>query len=240
MEVWYVFFFILITSSSYSTIFQCAFQIFENDVEIQGNIQVHGNVNKLKPDQLVEDYLLQAKSAANLLNKQASLLEQSTLRSKNSFRPAKQLLYLEEDDTLGIELPGVYNVKSTVIESTTLLDVYAKASGELCGLRNDCLCRRQYAVKMENSSMGYYVTIDEVIISDLFFKFYESNRLFGLYVFTTSVSSSERCTRQSNEPEITKIFWMAIEDGVEKRIGNPVLESIGFVADAQAFLVNGI
>ncbi|OXU25603.1 hypothetical protein TSAR_013696 [Trichomalopsis sarcophagae] len=209
--------------------------IFENDVEVLGNMNVSGHINNVKPDQLVEAHLIQMRSAVNVYNKEESLLENSILKSQKLSLPVKVMLYLEKDESLDIQLPGVYNIKSTPINSSTRLDVYARESGDFCGLPFDCLCRRQYVVEI--SSLGNH-TIKEKTSPEIAFNFYESNRLFGLKVVTASVSSNERCSKQSNEPESTRVFWVSFEGDLEKQSQEPVLEINGFVADAQAFLVN--
>lgn len=200
-------------------------------------MNVSGRINNVKPDQLVGSQLLQMQSAVNALNKEESLLENSILKSQNLSLPVKVMLYLEKDESLDIQLPGVYNVKSTLTNSSTRLDVYAKESADFCGLPFDCLCRRQYVVEI--SSLGNH-TINERTSPEIEFNFYESNRLFGLKVVTRSVSSNEVCSKQLNESESTRVFWLTFEDRVEKQSQDPVLEVNGFVADAQAFLIDGI
>lgn len=160
----------------------------------------------------------------NLMYSSKNLLDTTNVRP---------VLYLEEDNMLNFQLPGVRRLKSSSNETTTRLDLYTKEAGSICGLKSDCFCRSQYIVEI--SSSGEY-TVRKMNASEVTFNFYNPNGLFGLEVRSRAVSSSEHCSRRSSDIEKTTIFWL--QSG--GRIKEPIVELDGYVADAQIFSINGV
>jgi hypothetical protein len=154
----------------------------------------------------------------------------------SSSKFATEMLYLEEDPRLNFNLPGVLSIHATQINSMTRLDVHAAELSTYCGLRTNCLCRRQYTIKILPS--GNY-TIHQENSLNVIFNFYDPVELYGLSIVSGVVSSSERCSRKSGGSEISTIFWMKFDDYSDTVMKNPVKEIHGFIADAQRFVFNG-
>ena len=211
-------------------------------MEISANIDISGCMNGLEFQPTYQISTLQNKLVASVLsNKIPSIQDVFQNSAKYPYnRATDQSLYLEQESSLNIQLPEIYAVKNMQIENITRLDLYATEDALFCGLRDDCLCRKQYIVEI--TPAGNY-TIHQKNTSDVTFSFYQKSKLlngfFGIEVVSSYLSNSESCSRKSTELETSRIFWMRYNDSIEKEVKKLADEVDGFISDAQIFILNG-
>lgn len=206
--------------------------IFEQSVETQGNVTVHGQINGIKPDGMLSALKQNELLVKNTIDNAETLVKNTLIKSLKSLTGVKNhLFYLEEDEELKLNLPGVQNVRSARVGSTTRLDIYASTAPSFCGLPENCSCRKQYVVEIPET--GDLSIRQENLIT---FNFFALDGSFKLEVVNNVFSYSESCSKISEKARNAHIFWIK-NDALE--IKEPVVQVPGFIADAEVFKLNG-
>lgn len=206
--------------------------VFWESVEALGDVKVHGLINQMKPEEMLEVLKKNEKVVKITLDSSELLLNNTLKGFSDSLSSVKNhFFYLEEDENLKLHFSGVQSVRSAKVGSTTRLDIYASTASSFCGLPPNCRCRKQFVVEIPEK--GSLSIKQEDLIS---FKFFELDGLFRIEVQNKIVSYSKNCGKLSEEEPKSQIFWIKSGDSETKQ---PVAEVDGFISDAEIFRING-
>ena len=139
------------------------------------------------------------------------------------------LLYLEEDEYLKINLQYVQKVKSSMFGKITRLDFYSEKPGNYCGLSTQCFCRVQNTVEIENLNGKLSNTVTTKNETSFIF----GNPNFVLEIISSVISKNATCSRDLNEKEGTKVYWLD-KNGMTQ---DTEIDLEGFVSDAKIFYI---
>ncbi|KAJ8688529.1 hypothetical protein QAD02_024324 [Eretmocerus hayati] len=210
--------------------------IFEGDVKNLYALNFSGPVNGLDIQQIFSDTSNPVKdkydSIMNSINEKENQIESYIARSMSlSSLSTKDspVMYLEEDDSLDLHIPGVHSVRGMAIELATRLYVYSAEFGDFCGVSIDCPCKRQYTIDFpfngtRSIHRGFGVK----------FEFFTPNGLQGVRVVHKAASQNCESERSIGD-ERSELHWIGFGNQTENQ--KPAAVVNGYIADAQAFMI---
>lgn len=204
-------------------------------MNISKNLTIHGFINDFPSNNLLANTPEHGRSVANSILTSENTIESLVARARKSLKKSQDVFfYLELEENLKLyNFNGMQKLRSVEDSTSTLLYFYNERPGDHCGLSTNCPCRMQTVVEI-NSYENITILREESNYTT--FGFREATAKFGFKVKSTTVSSSEKCSRNVSDYEGTKMVWIKYVDG---SIWTPQINFEGFVSDVQTFVTNG-
>ncbi|XP_018332377.1 uncharacterized protein LOC108741903 [Agrilus planipennis] len=182
---------------------------FAENVEIFAPSFAVGNINSAYINgYLVEDFKKLFEYSRSEMNLESTKLKlndtkevvQNTIKKMNV--NVGKYLYIENAINLQLSLPSVETAYTTVDDGYLMLHITAKESGDVCGLPADCPCSIQHTFQISP-----HLSIHPFHIGSSQRTFSYSDEYITVNVITNAVSTTERCSHEHPDNELTHITW---------------------------------